>query len=250
MIAQPNVRVSCEWSPTNATRRTQSYYVRREPTGDYANYWGKVVDPDGVVRNRTDEREQYLADIADETEFFRVHKFDTVADVGAGLGWFLEAIPAAKKIAVEVAPQALDVLSTKGWIVRTNACDLWTSHHDAIFCHHVIEHADDPVGMLHHIRRALVMGGWLVIATPDFGSPCAKRFGENYRLLKDPTHVSLFTSESMHRLLRDHGFSIRDVRFPFPERYATANNFARWNDASKTSPPWPGSFLTFYATKG
>lgn len=250
MMVEPEVRLSYEWSPMNATRRVQSYCVRREPTGNYTNYWGVVVDPDGAVRDRTMERDQYLEDIAEEMEFFRENQFGTVADVGAGLGWFLESIPAAKKVAVEVAPQALDVLSTKGWIVRTDACDLWTSHHDAIFCHHVIEHVDDPVGMLHHIRRSLVMGGWLVIATPDFASPCAKRFGENYRLLKDPTHVSLFTNESMYRLLRDHGFTIRDVRYPFPDRYATEETFARWSDTSQVSPPWPGNFMTFYCTKG
>ena len=250
MIVSQQKRTSYEWSPVNATRRTQSYYVRREPTGDYANYWGVVTDPDGVVRDRTQEREQYLADIAEEMEFFRDHSFDSVCDVGAGLGWFLDAIPARDKTAVEVSPQALDALSTRGWRVRTDIADVWTSTQDAVFCHHVIEHVNDPVGMIHHLRRILVMGGWLVIATPDFASPCAKRFGDNYRLLKDPTHVSLFTNESMHRLLRDHGFTIHDVRYPFPERYATAENFARWNDTSVTSPPWPGSFLTFFATKG
>lgn len=254
MIATQQPRQAYEWSPMNATRRTQSYYVRREPTGDYANYWGVVTDPDGKVRDRTQERDQYLEDIAEEMEFFRyldsTNRFACVADVGAGLGWFLESIPAAKKVAVEVAPQALDVLSTKGWIVRTDVCDLWTSHHDAIFCHHVIEHVDDPVGMIHHIRRALVMGGWLVIATPDFASPCAKRFGENYRLLKDPTHVSLFTNESMHRLLRDHGFTIHDVKYPFPDRYATEQNFLKWHCPTLVSPPWPGNFMTFYCRKG
>lgn len=256
MLAVPDVRLSYEWSPTNATRRTQSYYVRREPTGGYDNYWGEVTDPDGIVRNRANEREQYLADIAEEMEFFRSHDFDSVADVGAGLGWFLEAIDTEHRTAVEVSPQALAELWRKQTepphidAVFNDAAFLSDSTHDAIFCHHVIEHVDDPVGMLHHIRRALVMGGWLVIATPDFGSPCAKRFCENYRLLKDQTHVSLFTNESMHRFLRDHGFTIQDVRYPFSDRYATAENFARWNDASNVSPPWPGNFMTFYCQKG
>lgn len=252
MIGATEKRIGYEWSPVNATRRTQNYYQSRKPTGDYQNYWGKITDPDGVVRDRTQEREQYLEDIADEVAFFWDHDFCNVADVGAGLGWFLEAIGprTVGRTAVEISPQAIEVLEEIIPTVINDVCDLPTHSYQAIFCHHVIEHVVDPVGMLHHIRRALVGGGWLVIATPDFASPCAKRFGENYRLLKDPTHVSLFSNESMHRLLTDHGFTIHDVRYPFPERYATAENFARWNDPTKVSPAWPGNFLTFYATRG
>lgn len=249
MIAEPEIRLSYEWSPTNATRRWQNYYTRREPTGDYANYWGVVTDPDGVVRDRSTEREQYLSDIADEVAFFSERRFRRVVDVGAGLGWFLSAIETDYKLAIEVAPQTFSEL-TKVARISTDLSSVDDNCFDAVMCHHVIEHVDDPLGMLHHIRRALVQGGWLVIATPDFGSPCAKRFGNNYRLLHDPTHVSLFTNESMHRFLRDHGFTIHDVKYPFPARYATAENFARWNDTSKTSPPWPGSFMSFYCQKG
>jgi hypothetical protein len=53
----------------------------------------------------------------------------------------------------------------------------------------------------------------------------------------------------MHRFLRDHAFHIDDVRFPFPARYATAENFARWNDTSQVSPAWPGNWMTFYCTR-
>jgi hypothetical protein len=90
------------------------------------------------------------------------------------------------------------------------------------------------------------------MSTPDFASPCAKRFGDHYRMLHDPTHVSLFTLESMHRFLRDHGFRIDDVRFPFPERLATAETMERWRRGpvdGEWSPPWPGNWVTFYASK-
>ena len=89
----------------------------------------------------------------------------------------------------------------------------------------------------------------MILGTPDFASPCAKRFGDSYRMLHDKGHVSLFTNESMHRFLIDNGFTIDEVRHPFPEEYATAENFARWNDTSRMSPPWPGNWMTFYARK-
>jgi SAM-dependent methyltransferase len=118
-----------------------------------------------------------------------------------------------------------------------------------VMCYHVIEHVADPIEFIGDIRRVLRPGGWLILGTPDFASPCAKRFGDNYRMLHDPTHCSLFTLESMHRLLRDRGFTIQDVCFPFPERYATAETFARWNDTGSVSPPWPGNWMTFYCQR-
>jgi len=107
----------------------------------------------------------------------------------------------------------------------------------------------DPERELFEIRRVLKKGGWLVLGTPDFHSPCAVRFGENYRMLHDPTHVSLFSLDGMSRLVRDFGFTIEDVRFPFPERYATAETMARWLDTSQVSPPWPGNWMTFFCRK-
>jgi SAM-dependent methyltransferase len=120
---------------------------------------------------------------------------------------------------------------------------------DLVVCLHVIEHLSDPILAITEIRRILKPGGWAIISTPDFDSPCAKRFGDNYRMLHDRTHCSLFTLESMHRFIRDHGLEIRDLKFPFPERYATLGTFSRWADTSKMSPPWPGNWMTFYCVR-
>jgi len=116
--------------------------------------------------------------------------------------------------------------------------------------HHVIEHIDDPERTIVEVKRILKPGGHLVLGSPDFDSGCARRFGENYRLLHDGTHVSLFTNESMHRFLRDYGFVIDRVEYPFFEtRYFTEENLMRLFDTSAISPSFYGNFMTFYCRK-
>ena len=58
------------------------------------------------------------------------------------------------------------------------------------------------------------------------------------------------SNDSMHRFLRDHGFVIDRVEYPFFEtRHFTLENLARLFDTSKISPPFYGNFMTFYCHK-
>jgi len=227
----------------------QHYYKSREPTGDYKDYWKEAIDPDGKVRQRNSEqeRQRYLGDIAEELTFLRSIQPGCILDIGCGLGWALSGISSIwKKHGTEISGRDVgrDVK-----LHGPNLEKLESGYFDVIFCHHVIEHIKLPLTAIKQMHRLLKKGGHLVIATPDFASPCAVRFGENYRLLHDKTHVSLFTNESMHRVLRDYGFTINRVAYPFPERYATAETMERWNDTSKVSPPWPGNWQTFFCRK-
>lgn len=252
MFPVPQNRIKAHWCPVGRTERLQDYYHSRPVDADYSDYWGSVTDPDGKVRDRLSEAERlnYLENVAEELEFVRRLPAGNILDVGCGPGWFLEALGSQwRKLGIDVSEQAALEMYKRG---ITNACDIslirpdWA---DVVMCYHVIEHIADPIEFIGDIRRVLRPGGWLILGTPDFASPCAKRFGDNYRMLHDKTHCSLFTLESLSRLLRDRAFTIQDVRFPFPERYATPENFARWNDTSKVSPPWPGNWLTFYCTR-
>lgn len=250
---------------------TTPYYRTHELSAppDYDAYWTDVVDPDGKRRDRTSthERDQYLDDIKQEIQFVRGLRPNarTLLDVGCGLGWFLSGVASGlgygrrdgggwEKYGVEVSGFAARSARAECRAAEIHHGTLDTArceydYYDVVFCHHVIEHVECPEEFVSQIRKTMSPGGHLVIATPDFDSPCARRFGENYRMLHDPTHVSLFTGESMHRFLRDFGFTIDRVEYPFPERYATAETMERWKDTSKVSPPWPGNWMTFYCRK-
>jgi hypothetical protein len=108
----------------------------------------------------------------------------------------------------------------------------------------------NPVENLEKALKILKDDGIIIIATPDFDSGCARRFGNNYRLLHDSTHISLFSNDSMHRMLRDHLLEIEYVDYPFfGTKYFNKENLDRLFNIEETSPAFYGNFMTFYCRK-
>ncbi len=232
------------------------YFKRRKAPEqvDYEqNYWGTIVDPDGNVRNRLEERERYLEDIAEEVKLINELKVGKILDVGCGLGCLLSGVGDNwEKYGVEVSQFAAEHANKWGEIFcgELKEANYRDDNFDVVVLYHVIEHVEKPVDLLLEIKRILKRGGYLILGTPDFDSGCARRFGENYRLLQDKTHINLFTNESMHRFLYEYGFEIEHVRYPFFEtRYFTEENLLRLFDTNKISPPFYGNFMTFYCRK-
>lgn len=248
MIVDQQRRYKSRWAPCGRRERLQDYYVVRESVQDYGDYFGCKLDPDGKPRDRLsdEERRQFVEDVGYLIERVNERQPRTVLDFGSGPGWLLGAIDAPCKTAVEIAPQACERLFLEGYLLRSDLADVDTHSQDVVIAHHVFEHLADPLYHLTHCRRVLKHDGLFVLATPDFASPCAMRFGPRYRMLHDPTHCSLFTLESCSRMLRDWGFEIIGIEFPFPERLATLETFLRWHDRVGVSPPWPGNWMTFF----
>lgn len=217
--------------------------------------WGVITDPDGKVRDRNtpEEKAQYLGDVKTELAFVNNLRPGRILDVGCGLGWFLSAVNDSwEKYGVEVSECAAVEAGTEGtiysgWFEDTHFPD---GYFNVVILHHVIEHMVDPKLTLDKIHRLLVPGGHLVLGTPDFDSPVARRFGERYRLLYDPTHSSFFSRDSMHKLLSDTGFIVDNVDLPFfNTRHFTMENLERLFDMSVISPPALGNYLTFYCRR-
>ena len=230
---------------------TGEYFVSIPPgeTSYEENYWGEIVDPDGRRRNRLEERDRYLEDLATELAFIGSLPPGDVFDVGCGLGWLLSALDDGwRKLGVEVSAFAASHAREHGEIFTGTLldCPFAEGSFDLVVMHHVIEHMADPVANIVKLGALLRPGGHLVLGTPDFDSGCARRFGANYRLLHDPTHVSLFSNDSMHRFLRDHGFTITAVNYPFfGTRHFSAENLQRLFETDRISPPFYGNFMTF-----
>ncbi len=229
-------------------------YYKSRPLASYEGYWGTVTDPDGVIRDRMAEKNQYLDDIKAELAFLHSLPKGRILDVGCGPGWLLKEMEGWEKYGVE---PNVDVARHAGFesdvpcvYIQSSVPKLPNIQFDVIVMHHVIEHMEDPAEELKRVHGLLKPGGILLLGTPDFDSVCARRFGENYRLLHDKTHVSLFTRESMTRLLNDSGFTIDRLEFPFFEtRHFTEENMLRMFDTSKVSPAFVGNFMTFYCHK-
>ena len=237
----------------NASAQPGRYYARREPTTPpcYGEaYWKEIVDPDGNRRDRTEERLQHLEDLNHEVSFVNSLVPGRILDVGCGLGSFLSGIEDAwEKHGVEMTEFAISRARRWGRVEMgpLEAVGYPCSSFDVVVMHQVIEHLSHPGKTIAEVRRVLAPGGWLILGTPDFDCACARRFGPRFRLLNDPTHVSLFTNESMHRFLRANGFLIDRVDYPYFEtRYFSEEDLLRLFDTTTVSPPFYGSYMTFY----
>ena len=93
-------------------------------------------------------------------------------------------------------------------------------------------------------------GGTLILETPDFDSAAARRFGNNFRLLKDKTHISLFSQDSLTRFIRDNKFKIFQINYPyFNTPFFNKKNLLRIFNKKKISPPFYGSVITIFCKK-
>ncbi len=238
---------------TPTPRGLGRYFTRRERragAGFEQEYWHVVVDPDGRVRNRLEEREQHLADLSRELAFVRGLRPGRLLDVGCGLGFFLSGVPDAwDRHGVEVSAFAAG--HAERWAtIHTGTLESAgydEASFDVVVFHHVIEHLDDPLPTLELSVHCCVREGGCCWGHRTSTAPARVVSGERYRLLHDPTHVSLFTADSTHRLLRDHGFVVDEVDFPyFDTRHFSKANLLGMLDATAISPPFFGSFMTFY----
>ena len=236
----------------------KEYYLKRETQDvDYEeSYWQFAFDPDGKRREMSSEIEQEHKRIlaATEINFINSLKPGKILDVGCGNGAILDGIDNKwDKYGVEISKYAADIASKKNMKIFNGSlynAKYLESSFDVILLFHVIEHMLDPMHELNEIRRILKPNGHLIIGTPDFDSACARRYGSKYRMLSDSTHTSLFTNESLSRMLLDFGFEVFYTDFPyFNTEYFNLENLKKLFDTNEISPPFYGNIMTKYAKK-
>jgi SAM-dependent methyltransferase len=245
--------------------RERAYYALIPPGegADREFTQRKSVDPDGRERDLLAEREQYLADLAPELDTLRAWTKQSklkpvirLLDVGCGYGRLLSAFspltgtPGVACFGIEPSEHSAGYAREHATVhVGTieNAPPDWECF-DVVVLYHVIEHARDPVAMLRFAFERMSAGGRLLVGTPDFDGPIAQRYQERFRLLHDPTHIALFSTESLLRCLRGVGFEVERIDYPFPARYDTPEARAA-AEAAGVSPPARGNVVTMYARK-
>lgn len=177
------------------------------------------------------------------------NKVNSVLDFGCGPGWLLRSLNGNfQKIGIENSKLAR-VQAGIYFDVYPSISDI-TVNFDLIIINYVIEHLVNPIETMIKLCELLAPNGRIIVGTPNFTSAMAVLFKERYRMLNEPTHISLFSLDSILRLLRDLGLQIESVAEPFFEGpYYNKENLLKIDGSLKVSPPFFGNFILISARK-
>lgn len=234
---------------------SESYFLSLPARKTRSDYHQISIDPDGVARNSLLEEQGW---ILNNQELLRLINESNclqsgakILDFGCGPGFLLSSLSNnVHKFGVDSSAKALEMIKREE-IISSNSLETFVDvEFDLIIVNHVIEHLPKPVEKIEELISMLKSGGEFIIGTPDFGSAMAHHFKDNYRMLHEPSHISLFTLDSLLRLLRDLGLQILKVKFPFFDSpYFTRDNLLKILDTGNVSPPFWGNFLLIKCKK-
>jgi SAM-dependent methyltransferase len=131
----------------------------------------------------------------------------SVLELGAGYCHFINEVPAARRVAVDISP---DVLQWKGDDVEGHAGDAISflrdtppNQFDFILASNFFEHFEWPAlnEMVALILRVLKPGGRLAVIQPNFRL-VPRRYFDDY------THRAIFTDVALNDWLRSAGFHV------------------------------------------
>jgi SAM-dependent methyltransferase len=138
-----------------------------------------------------------------------------VLDVGCGTGQFLAAMRKYSNwelVGIDVNPQAIafarDVPQLRVYVSRIEEIGFPDHTFDAVTMWDTLEHVHDPHGALLETYRVLKPGGHLLLRVPSFNSLDACLFGPFWAGLDPPRHLTVFSRETLERLLAEAGFVI------------------------------------------
>ena len=132
---------------------------------------------------------------------------DVVVDFGCSGGELLAALPATRKIGVEVNAPALAVARERGIEAHESTADIESAVADVVISHHALEHTLNPLAELAGLRRVLKPGGRLVLWLPldDWRSQRRATEDRNH-------HLWTWTPLNLRNLLSEAGFQVSECR--------------------------------------
>ena len=183
-------------------------------------YFMAGFDAEGKQHNCLDEAETKKRDLIYELDAIESLPGGRILDIGCGLGFLLEQL-SSKWIGYgcDYSQFAVDYCRRKGLgtIYHGDLYDLKLDDvcFDVVSARYVLEHLKDPGRFLGEISRILKPGGRLVVSIPNWGSLCAKLFGEFFRLNSPDEHIYWFTRATLINYLSKNGFQVETVVYPY-----------------------------------
>lgn len=212
----------------------------------------------------------------------RTQKPGTILDIGCGTGFFLAEMKRYHwhSVGIDLNANAVRVAretrQLEVYLGKVEEADFAENSFDAITMWDTLEHIHNPRGLLAKVHHILKPGGYLLVKVPSLDSLGAKIFGEYWAGLDAPRHMTVFSRQTLARLLRETGFNatrswsaassystwVISLKFLLAER--PENRWLRYIYVALASAPgqilslpffflidriWPGSDVTILAQK-
>lgn len=131
---------------------------------------------------------------------------DLAVELGAGYCDFINQFRARRKLAFDLNPQMARFAAPSVEMRVTDATALAgvePGSADLVFASNFLEHLTAPQldTLLPRVRECLSARGRLILLQPNYAR-CAERYFE------DPTHVTIFSDESLAATLTQHGLGV------------------------------------------
>jgi SAM-dependent methyltransferase len=130
----------------------------------------------------------------------------SMLEIARGLGW--------RAMGLEVDAAAVQAARSRGLEVVQGSFSClgeYLGEFDCIICSHVLEHVHEPSTLLLNLYNALKDGGVLLLSSPNAGSQVRRHFGNDWRGLEAPRHLSIPSLRQLETMLATIGFSVRQV---------------------------------------
>lgn len=183
----------------------RDYYAAGGARTGYADYLAKAPQRLRGFAQRLHELERYT------------HGRGRLLDFGCAVGLFVRVAAEAgwDAVGLERSAWAADYGRRQyGLRILDGSepeCAGFDQHFDLVTMWDVLEHLEDPRGVLEQVAHWLKPGGVLALNTVDSASRGARLAGEHWRHLAPPHHLQYFTRQSLLQLLRASGFRLLAV---------------------------------------
>lgn len=205
---------------------------------------------DGLKYWSTNERDEALKkckrDDTRRRDYIKQINPNTWLDVGSGAGGIFEGIDSnIKAESVEPMPHCQRLMPVKTYSSCNDIENI--KKYDLITSFHVVEHLEDPLGVLQNMKSHLAAGGKCIIEVPH-ANDFLLRFME-LESFKEFTfwsqHLILHTEATLRWLLEKSGFT--NINIKYIQRYSLSNHmyWLRYNKCGGHQK-WPELDLKAY----
>lgn len=203
-------------SPRPSLAAFEAFYRNSESS----SYWANVFFP-AVAEVRREKifrpRVEGVAAMAAE----RGKRIDSIVDVGAGFGIFLDEwramTPGVTGIAIEPGAALAAECRAKGFEVIEDIAENVTGRDDSadlVVCFEVLEHVWNPLGFVQQMARLAKPGGLVFLTTLGVDGFDIRTLWERSNAIFPPHHINFLSVAGFDRLFTRAGLTDVEVRTP------------------------------------